>query len=190
MEMTTRGLWTLVHGMGFGALYLLACTTAIVELYRRYKPYALEPISTDDEMFLGRWLAVMAVIAWITVLTGAYVIYPWYRAVPPAGIAALNAFPQALLKSNPATTGWHSIGMEWKEHIAWITPISITMAAAVFNHYRRSLRNHPELRSAVLIFVFVSFAAAGIAGFFGAELNKHAPVEGGATIRLMRGGGQ
>jgi hypothetical protein len=24
MEITTRALWTLIHGMGFGALYLLA----------------------------------------------------------------------------------------------------------------------------------------------------------------------
>jgi hypothetical protein len=188
MEITTRGLWTLVHGMGFGALYLLACSFAIVELYRRYKPYSLQPISIEDERFLGGWLVVMAVVAWITVLMGAYLIYPWYRAVPPAGTIALNAFPQVLLKSNSRTIGWHAIGMEWKEHIAWIAPISITMAAAVFRRYRRCLTNYPQLRAAVLIFVFVSFASAGIAGFFGAELNKHAPVEGGETLKLMQGG--
>ena len=129
----------------------------------------------------------MAVVAWITVLSGAYLIYPCYRALPPAGTTALAGFPQALLKSNPNTIGWHSIGMEWKEHIAWIAPISITMAAAVFLHYQRCLRNYPQLRAAVLTFVFVSFASAGVAGFFGAELNKHAPVEGGATIKLMHG---
>jgi hypothetical protein len=187
MEMTTRGFWTMVHGMGFGALYLLACSFAIVELYRRYKPRSLQPISEEDETFLAEWLIVMAAVAWITVLTGAYVIYPWYRAVPPAG-AALAGFPQAMLKSNSDTVGWHSIGMEWKEHVAWFAPISITMAAAVFAHYRRCLTNYPQLRAAVLVFVFVSFASAGIAGFFGAELNKHAPVEGGGTIQLMRGG--
>ena len=38
MEITARGLWTLVHGMGFGALYLLACSGALVELWRRYAP--------------------------------------------------------------------------------------------------------------------------------------------------------
>ena len=188
METTTRGFWTMVHGMGFGALYLLACSYAMVELYRRYKPRSLQPISEEDEKFLGAWLVVMAVVAWITVLMGAYVIYPWYRAVAPAGVVAMGAYPQALLKSNRSTIGWHAIGMEWKEHIAWITPISITMAAVVFVHYRRCLRNYPQLRSAVLIFVFVSFASAGIAGFFGAELNKHAPVEGGGTIKLMQGG--
>jgi len=34
MEITVRSLWTMIHGMGFGALYLLACSGALVELYR------------------------------------------------------------------------------------------------------------------------------------------------------------
>ncbi len=38
MEITMRGLWTAVHGLGFGALYLLACSGAVVELWRRYSP--------------------------------------------------------------------------------------------------------------------------------------------------------
>ena len=88
--------------------------------------------------------------------------------------------------SSPATIAWHSIGMEWKEHVAWLAPISITMAAAVFIRYGRNLKRHPELRNAVLGFVLVSFLAAGIAGFFGAMLNKNAPVEGGQTIKLVR----
>jgi hypothetical protein len=75
--------------------------------------------------------------------------------------------------------------MEWKEHVAWLTPIAITMAAAVFSKYRRQLKSMPELRAAVLSFVAISFLAAGVAGFFGAMLNKHAPTEGGATIRIM-----
>ena len=36
MEITTRSLLTLIHGMGFGALYLMACSGALVELHRRY----------------------------------------------------------------------------------------------------------------------------------------------------------
>lgn len=148
----------------------------------------MHPNKSVDEIFLGRWLAAMAALAWVAVFTGAYVISPWYRVVPAAGTVALNAFPQALLKSNPGTIGWHSLGMEWKEHIAWIAPLATTMAAAIFLQYRGSLRNLPQLRSALLIFVFASLASAGIAGFLGAELNKHAPVEGGATIRIMCGG--
>jgi hypothetical protein len=188
MEITTRSLWTLIHGMGFGALYLMACSGALVELYRRYNsPHGTE-IESEDEKFLSTYLIIMAVLAWLTVLTGAYIIYPWYRAVPPPGTANLAAFPQRLLLSSPATSAWHSFGMEWKEHVAWIVPISITMAAAVFSRYRRSLRVQPELRAAVLGFVWISLLAAGVAGFFGAMLNKSAPVEGGSTIHLIQGG--
>jgi uncharacterized membrane protein len=177
----------MIHGMGFGALYLLAASGALVELYRRYSPSSPVPITPKDESFLRFYLIAMAALAWLTVLTGTYIIYPWYRAVAPVGTPNLAAFPQMLLKSNPATIGWHSIGMEWKEHIAWLTPISITMAAAVFIKYGQKLRSHPQLRAAILCFTLISFLAAGIAGFFGAMLVKHAPVEGGHTIQLMQG---
>jgi hypothetical protein len=187
MEMTVRGLWTMIHGMGFGALYLMACSGALVELYRRYRSPLGPEIKVEDERFLRIYLTTMAVLAWLTVLTGAYIIYPWYRAVPPPGTASLAAFPQRLLMSSPTTAAWHSIGMEWKEHVAWLVPISITVAAVVFSQYRRSLRIHPELRAAVLGFVWASLFAAGIAGFFGAMLNKSAPVTGGATIPFVQG---
>jgi hypothetical protein len=187
MEITIRGLWTLLHGMGFGALYLLGCSGALVGLYSRYSRSDLSPIAEREEAFLRVYLLAMTVLAWFTVLTGTYIIYPWYRALPPPATANLAGYPQRLLLCNPATSGWHSIGMEWKEHVAWLVPISITMAFAVYNHHRRNLRNHPELRAAVLSFMAISLLAAGIAGFFGAMINKHAPVEGGQTIRLTEG---
>jgi hypothetical protein len=187
MELTARSLWTLLHGMGFGGLYLLAFSGALIELWRRYAPAASAPIGTRDERFLRLYLIVMAALAWMTDLTGTYVIYPWYRAAPTAGTAGLAAFPQRLLMSSPATAGWHSLGMEWKEHVAWIVPIAITMAAAVFLEYGRNLRRHPQLRNAVLGFTAASFLAACIAGFFGAEIDSHAPVQGGSTIHLMVG---
>lgn len=188
MEITTRAVWTLIHGMGFGGLYLLACSGAIIELWRRYAPGAQAPVSGHDETFFRIYLAVMAALAWLAVLTGAYIVYPWYRAVPPTGTVGLAGYPQRLLMSNPATIGWHSLGMEWKEHVAWLAPIAITMAWAVFARYGRGIKNHPALRNAVLCFVMVSLLAAGIAGFFGAEIDDHAPVRGGATIHLMQGG--
>lgn len=187
MEITTRGLWTLIHGMGFGGLYLLACSGAIVELWRRYSPAGQTPITAKDETFLRLYLVVMSLLAWVAVLTGAYIVYPWYRAAAPAGTSNLADFPQRLLMSSPSTIAWHSIGMEWKEHVAWFAPISITMASAVFIKYGREIKNHPQLRNAVLCFVLVSFLAAGIAGFFGAEIDDHAPIRGGSTIRLVHG---
>jgi hypothetical protein len=181
MDITVRGLWTLIHGMGFAALYLLACSGALIELYRTSEP------TDGQERFLKSYLITMVVLAWAAVLTGAYVIYPWYRAMPPPGTADLSMFPQRLLMSSPTTVGWHSLGMEWKEHVAWFAPISITMVAFVFVRYGRDLKNHRQLRSAVLCFATASFIAAGIAGFFGAMITKVAPVHGGATIQLRRG---
>jgi hypothetical protein len=187
MEITTHSLWTLIHGMGFGGLYLMACSGALFELHRHYaKPLGPETL-IENERFLALYLTAMSALAWFTVFSGAYIVYPWYRAIPPAGVTNLASFPQRLLMSNPSTIVWHSIGMEWKEHVAWLVPIAITMAAVVFHQYRRNLRNQPALRTTVLTFVWISLIAAGIAGFFGAEIDDHAPVNTGTTIRIVQG---
>ena len=187
MEITVRGLWTLIHGMAFGALYLLACSGAFIELYRFTTSSAPVGETNREEQFLKLYLVTMVVLAWGAVLTGAYVIYPWYRAAQPPGTTDLALFPQRLLMSRSSTTGWHSLGMEWKEHIAWFAPISITMVAFVFFKYGRDLKNHRQLRAGVLAFVLASFVSAGVAGFFGALLDKYAPVQGGRTIQVSNG---
>jgi hypothetical protein len=187
MEITVRGLWTLIHGMGFGALYLLACSGALVELYRFTTSSPPTEAASGQERFLKVYFLAMVVLAWAAVLTGAYVIYPWYRAAPPPGTTDLAMFPQRLLMASSTTIGWHSLGMEWKEHVAWFAPISITMVAFVFIRYGRDLKNHRQLRAAVLSFAVASFVAAGIAGFFGAMINKYAPVQGGHAIELSQG---
>jgi hypothetical protein len=187
MEITSRSLWTLIHGMGFGALYLLAVSGAIVALYQRYPINSPSLSEQRGDRFFGIYLSIMAALAWLTVLTGTYIIYPWYRATPPVGTVGLAAFPRSLLLSNTATKQWHLIGMEWKEHVAWIVPIVITAAAAIAIRYARDLKHHPQLRSALLGFTAVSLFAAGIAGFFGAMLDKNAPVDGGQTIQLVKG---
>jgi len=43
------------------------------------------------------------------------------------------------------------------------------------------------LRAAVMAFVVASFLSAGTAGFFGAMINKYAPVQGGPTIHISQG---
>ncbi len=187
MEITLRSFWTSVHGLGFGALYLLACSGALIELYRFTHPSVTHEPAPASARFLRAYLVTMAVIAWITVLTGAYVLYPWYRAALPPGTTNLALFPQRLLMSSPRTIGWHTIGMEWKEHVAWFAPMSITMVAVVLIRYGRELRHHKSLRAAVLWFAAASFIAAAIAGFFGAMLNKYAPIQGGRTMQWSAG---
>jgi hypothetical protein len=187
MEITARALWTLIHGMGFGGLYLLACSGALIGLYQFTTSSAAPESTPGQERFMRIYLIAMVVLAWAATLSGAYAIYPWYRAAPPPGAVDLSMFPQHLLMSSRATIGWHWLGMEWKEHVSWFAPISITMVAFVFIRYGHDLRNHRQLRAAVLVFSLASLVAAGIAGFFGAEIDDHAPVQGGNTIQLSRG---
>jgi hypothetical protein len=179
MELTAHSLWTIVHGMGFGALYLLGCTGLLVELRRD---------TLADSRFTRGYFSVMVLLAWFSVLSGAYIIYPWYRVAAPPGTTDLTAFPQLLLRAHANTVSWHALGMEWKEHVAWFTPIAITAAAAVYFMYGASLRQYASLRKLVLLFVFASFVTAGIAGFWGAMINKVAPINGGGTIVLQHGG--
>jgi hypothetical protein len=187
MEISMRDLLTVFHGMGFGALFMLAFTGAIAELFRMSGPGYSAVQNHKDQMMLRFYLIGMVVLAWATVLSGAYIVYPWYRAIPPAGTIDLSGYPQKLLISSVTTSGWHSLGMEWKEHVAWIAPISMTMVAYVFAKYGTVLAKHRNLRKAALIFTLAAFLATAVAGGFGAFLNKYAPIRGGETIHLIKG---
>jgi hypothetical protein len=136
---------------------------------------------------LDFYLSAMVVLAWATVITGAYIIYPWYRAMPPAGVTDLSAYPQQFLQHNPKMAEWHNLGMEWKENVAWLAPIAMTMVAYVTMTYRSAVSRYRDLRIAVLAFAVIAFVATGIAGGFGAFLNKFAPVRGGTAIELVKG---
>jgi len=187
MEISMRDLWTVLHGMGFGALFMLAFTGALVGLFRVSAPGSPPIPNPRDQMMLRLYLIGMVVLAWAAVFSGAYVVYPWYRAVPPIGTIDLVNYPRYLLLSSTTTAEWHRLGMEWKEHVAWIAPIAMTMVAYVFGKYGPSLAKHRSLRNAALIFAVAAFLATGVAGGFGAFLNKYAPIHGGETIHLMNG---
>ncbi|HEX7327914.1 MAG TPA: hypothetical protein VF428_05185 [Casimicrobiaceae bacterium] len=187
MEITTHDFWTVLHGMGFGALFMLAFSGALAELYRMSAPVTLAGVSGREQKLVGFYLAVMVILAWLTVFSGAYIIYPWYRAVPPAGVTDFANYPRRLLLSSSHTSEWHNVGMEWKEHVAWIAPIAISMVAYVTMKYGRAITRHGSLRAGVLGFAVAAFFVTGVAGAFGAFLNKYAPVRGGTAIVIMQG---
>jgi hypothetical protein len=187
MEISVRDLLTVLHGMGFGALFMLAFSGALAELYRMSVAAAPVQPSSREQTLLGFYLIAMVVLAWLTVFSGAYIVYPWYRAVPPPGLTDLSEYPRRLLLSSGKTSEWHNVGMEWKEHVAWLAPIAMTMVAYVTLKYRRAIARPRHMRTAVLCFAVAAFVATGIAGAFGAFLDKYAPVRGGAVIVLMGG---
>ena len=93
MEITARSLWTLIHGMGFGALYLMACSGVIVELYRRYSPQHLASPVQNEENFLRIYLVAMAALAWLAwpaVLVTLNWLIPAAAAVPNEATAAIT----------------------------------------------------------------------------------------------------
>src|SRR4029077_697917 len=169
-----RDLVTVLHGMGFGALFMLAFSRALAELFRMSAGPSGSPPGSRGQTLLGIYLVAMVVLAWLTVFSGAYIVYPWYRAVPPAGATDLADYPRRLLLSSGKTSEWHNVGMEWKEHVAWLAPIAMTMVAYVTMKYGRAITRPRYMRTAVLGFAMAAFVATGVAGVFGAFLNKYA----------------
>ena len=182
MEISVRELMTLVHGMLFGGFFLMALFGAVALMLR--SRHADAELNEKERRWERRYLVATVALGWLAVLSGAYVIYPWYRAVAPAG-ADLSAYPQRLLMSRASTTGWHTLGMEWKEHVAWMAPMAMTMVAYVVIVYRDALKAERQLRHGVLGFAAAAFLAAVVAGGFGAMIDKAAPVTGGRTLQLM-----
>jgi hypothetical protein len=187
MELTQREFVTALHGMLFGGFFLMALGGAFVLLLQLSDSGQCSIQATSPQP-APRWqsfyLIAMAALGWAAVLTGAYIIYPWYRAVAPAG-ADLTLYPKAFLTAHSNTAGWHSLGMEWKEHVAWIAPMAATMVAWVMIKHRAAWNASCQVRNAVLGFAAAAFLAAAIAGGWGAMINKKAPVQGGSTIHIM-----
>ena len=76
MEMSTRELWTVLHGMGFGALFLLAFTGAMVAMARTSGNGSPGVPGHGGQAMLRVFLIGMALLAWATVLSGTYIVYP------------------------------------------------------------------------------------------------------------------
>src|SRR5690606_5318413 len=72
-----------------------------------------------------------AALLWLAVLGGTYLVFPPYRATPPAGLTDLAAYPRSLLLGSPATAWLHAFAMEVKEHVPWIAAMLATAAAFV-----------------------------------------------------------
>jgi hypothetical protein len=181
MSLTDRELWGLIHGLGLGALFLLAFTGGFLGLWS-FRERLITPAGIAERVpRLEIWTGVMAIVAWLTVITGTWIVYPWYRATPPAGTnlqdpAALAEFPRSLLLANGSTAGWHNFAMEWKEHVAWFAPLLATVVAVAVIYYGPQLARRDDVRKALLVFFTLAFVAAGVAGLFGALITKTAPV--------------
>ena len=186
MVVSVRELVTLLHGMGFGVLFMLAFSGAIGIIYAAGSVAggAWTAASVQNRLFRF-YLVSMACLCWLAVLSGTYIVYPWYRAAPPKGTTDLTHFPRNLLLASPDTAGWHQFGMEWKEHVSWLPPIAMTMVAYVFIKYGPQLGRHRQVRNAVIGFSAAAFLATAVSGGFGALITTRAPMVGGPSVVLL-----
>lgn len=187
MQVSWRELVTMIHGMLFGGLFLLAGFGAMVLWYRSLVTRGATELTDAGRRWERVYLATMVALGWAAVLTGAYVIYPWYRAPLPAGVTDLTAYPQRLLLSDPRTAGWHTLGMEWKEHVAWFAPMLMTAAAWVWMRYEGAAEEHRRVRVTVAAIALAAVLATGVAAEFGALINKQAPLSRVPAISAARG---
>jgi hypothetical protein len=178
MSLTTREWWTALHGMFLGAAFLLAFTGAAASLWTLRSEWKTPAGKDATARVLIASCWAMALLAWMTVVVGTFVIYPWYRATPPAGTKAamLSQYPKSLLIAQPGTARWHQFGMEWKEHVGWLAPFFATGVAVVATRFRKTLADEKYLRQTMLVLLTAAFIAASVAGLFGAFINKMAPV--------------
>ena len=175
MQLTDRELWAVIHGLVLGTLFLLAFAGGLAGLWSLKARYltAEGVAERSPRLLIGTW--VMAIVAWLTVYTGTWIVYPWYRAPAPEG-ADLTGFPRNFLLANPNLSAWHTFGMEWKEHVAWIAPMLATSVAFVILYYGVQLVRRQELRWPLIVAFSLAFGTAGIAGLFGAFITKAAPI--------------
>jgi hypothetical protein len=170
MSLTNRETWTLIHGMIIGSLFLLAFAGGLAGLYS-LRPEYVTTAGIKERLFrLKLGTTSMALLAWLTVITGTWIVYPWYR-------ESTDDSPRSILLSDPDTADWHKFGMEWKEHIAWISPMLATVAAFLVVLYGPALARNKMLRNLVIVVFVGAFATAAIAGLFGALITKSAPVQ-------------
>jgi hypothetical protein len=170
MHLTEREWWTLIHGMILGALFLLAFSGGLAGLYSLRTEYLTAEGLRDRIRRLKIGMSAMAITAWLTVITGTWIVYPWYREKSPSS-------PKSKLLADSDTADWHEFGMEWKEHIAWIAPLLATTAAFLAIYYGSTMSRDRYVRLVVMAFFVAAFVTAGIAGLYGALITKVAPVQ-------------
>jgi hypothetical protein len=169
MELTNRETWTLIHGMIIGSMFLLAFAGGLAGLWSLRSELVTQAGLTERLRRLTIGTTGMALLAWATVLTGTWVVYPWYREATPDSA-------KSQLLADPSTADWHEFGMEWKEHIAWVAPMLATAAAFMVLYYRGGLARNKTARTITIGLFVAAFAVAAIAGLFGALITKAAPV--------------
>ena len=169
MRLSDREVWALVHGMVIGGPFLLAFTGGLVALFGLRSEYLTPEGIRDRVLQLRIGASVMAVMAWAIVLIGTWVLLPWYREDTPDS-------PRSVLLSDPDTRQWHEFADVWKTHVAFLSPILATAAAALVVYYGRARARDRNVRNLVLALFLGAFAVSSLAALIGSLVTRAAPI--------------
>ena len=175
MLFSERSIWTMIHGIGLGGGALIALGAALFYLLAK-RPSQSAQAPAEAAAFASV-TALSAGLLWLSVLVGTYVVFPLYRATPPAGTTTLSEFPRALILASPSTTWLHAFAMESKEHMPWIASMLTTSVAFVAVRYRAGVLQSPSLRNISAALLAVSFALVAFVSLMGVFVNKVAPLD-------------
>jgi hypothetical protein len=178
MLFTERSLLTMLHGIVLGGGALMALAAALFAMGVLLRPVEISNSIGDDRMRgLSALTVVIAALLWVTVLSGTYIIFPPYRATPPAGVTELAAFPRSLLLSKSETAWLHAFAMEAKEHMPWIAAILATAVAFVTVRAPRLMWTDRLIRRMTVTLLGICLALTAVAALLGTFINKVAPLE-------------
>lgn len=175
MLFSDRSVWTMLHGIVLSGGALVVLIVALHTL-RLLAPANGEPVPERSASVIGRLTTVAAVLLWLAVLGGTYIVFPIYRAPPPDGVTALADYPRALLLSNPDTRWLHAIGMETKEHVPWIAAMLVTATAVLARRHPVAVLSDPGMRRVAGSMLGVSLVLVLAVALLGMFVNKVAPV--------------
>jgi hypothetical protein len=176
MLFSERSIWTMVHGVGLGGAALLGLAAALFYLYAARS--AQQPVGREAEPRAFAALTVFtAVMLWLTVIIGTYIIFPPYRATPPPGTTDLSEFPRALVLANASTSWLHAFAMEIKEHMPWIASMLTSAVAFIAVRYPSATLRNASLRRMAFSLLAISFAIVAFVSLLGVFVNKVAPLD-------------
>ena len=176
MLFSERSIWTMVHGIGLGGTALMGLAAAVFYLYDT-RPASLSTPHASGSPAFAFLTAFTAVILWLAVIVGTYIVFPPYRATPPPGTGDLSQFPRALVLANDHTAWLHAFAMETKEHMPWIASMLTTAVAFIAIRYRAGTLRNPSLRQPAFGLLAISFAIVAFVSLLGMFVNKVAPLD-------------
>ena len=169
MHLTNRELWALAHGLLIGGPFLLAFAGGLVAL-SGLRSDLLTPEGIRLQVVRLRLVTtVMAAMAWVIVLIGVWVLLPWYRDDSPTS-------PRSVLLSDPSTRQWHEFADIWKTHVAFMSPILATAAAALVFYYGETIARSRAVRNLVLALFLGAFGVSSLAALLGSLVARAAPL--------------